>query len=140
MILGRLVFGWLDANFSNDDYDLIVANPTHESRLVRHTELILAAASREDQLGEWHFAPEALVKMAETSKSANGSWRAKWDAAQELYDVVHPADALDLRGAKVLVVDDVTTTLAQLHVVGNILKRAGAAEVDGLVIARQVRR
>jgi predicted amidophosphoribosyltransferase len=44
-----------------------------------------------------------------------------------------------VKGCSVLVVDDVTTTLLQLNVIAGLLVRAGAAHVDGLVIARQAR-
>ena len=49
-------------------------------------------------------------------------------------DVAHPER---IEGGTILVIDDVTTTLLQLNVIAGQLKRAGAAEVDGLVIARQ---
>jgi ComF family protein len=43
-----------------------------------------------------------------------------------------------LRGARVLLVDDVSTTGATLHSAALALKQAGVAQVHGLVIARTV--
>ena len=48
MIFGRLMLGWLDDNLDPDEYDAIIANPTEPTRPVRHTELILEAAAKED--------------------------------------------------------------------------------------------
>lgn len=139
-ILGRLVLGWIEENLNPGDYDLIVANPTHKGRPVRHSELILEAAATEDVLGRWSIYPYALEKKYETNRSANGRWRAKWDAACELRGAVTSAGLRDFRGTRVLLFDDITTTCAQMQIVGEVLVGLGAAHVDGLVIARQVRR
>ena len=47
MNMGRLVLGWLEENLDPDQYDIVLANPTHESRPVRHTENFEAAAKRD---------------------------------------------------------------------------------------------
>ena len=39
-----------------------------------------------------------------------------------------------------LVIDDITTTLLQLNAVAQVLKAAGATEVEGLVLTRAVKR
>lgn len=145
-ILGRVVVGWLWDHWltsADPDYDLIVVNPTHPDRTpLRHTELILASAQREDQLGSWRFEPAGdttLVKHAETESatSLGTTWKAKKQAADQLWSaisVAHPERVIDKR---ILVVDDVTTTLLQLNVIAGLLERAGAASVEGLVLARQ---
>jgi len=139
-ILGRLVLGWLEANLSPDDYDLIVANPTHVGRPVRHTELILEAAASEDLLARWPIFPYTLQKAIDTPQSATGGWHAKWNAACLLRGAVQSSGLMDLRGARVLVFDDITTTCSQFQILGEILAGYGAVRVDGLVIARQVHR
>jgi predicted amidophosphoribosyltransferase len=136
--MGRLVLGWLNRNLDPDDYDVIVANPTHSSRQVRHTERILEVADSEDTEGEWPIEPRALVKKTETTSSARGSWRQKWDAAQELEGAVRRRAGVDFSGQRVLIFDDVTTTCAQMHVLGLMLRSWGASNVDGLVVARAV--
>jgi predicted amidophosphoribosyltransferase len=139
VILGRLVLGWLEENVASDDYDLVVSNPTHKDRPVRHTELILEAAEREDVMDAWSFAPDALAKTVETTKSATGTWRQKWEAAQELRTAVIATDPTMFEGKRVLIFDDITTTCAQFHVLAGMLKGYGAVSVDGLVIARTIR-
>lgn len=141
-IFGRIVVGWLDANLQlANSYDLIVVNPTHASRATRHTELILQAAAAEDQLAWWPFEPwddTTLVKHTQTAPSsvAHATWRTKKAAADELWFAVRVEHPDRVRGRRILVLDDATTTLHQLNVIAGILKAAGAAEVDGLVIAR----
>jgi predicted amidophosphoribosyltransferase len=139
-IFGRVVLGWLDENLESDNYDVIIANPTHTSRAVRHTERILEVAASEDTDGVWPIAPRALVKISETGESAGKgtSWQQKWEAAQQLKGAVRRNAGVDFMGQRVLVFDDITTTCAQMHVLGQMLGAWGAAEVDGLVIARSV--
>jgi len=48
----------------------------------------------------------------------------------------HPLHAPRLRGRRVLLVDDVTTTGATLQTAARALRQAGAAQVDALVLAR----
>ena len=62
VIFGRLVLGWLDDNLDPDEYDAIIANPTEPTRPVRHTELILEAAAKEDLEDIWPIYPDALQK------------------------------------------------------------------------------
>ena len=90
VIFGRLVLGWLDDNLDPDEYDAIIANPTKPARPVRHTELILEAAAKEDLEDIWPIYPDALQKASPTTQSGQSGarWRAKWDAAQELEGVV----------------------------------------------------
>lgn len=137
-ILGRLVLGWLQDNLAPNDYDFIVANPTHCDRSVRHTEAILEAADREDLADEWPLVPDGLIKAAPTSQSGGtgANWRTKWEAAKELQSAVRPAYEGMYSGARVLVFDDVTTICGQMHMLGLLLRSWGAVHVDGLVVAR----
>jgi len=49
---------------------------------------------------------------------------------------VRLSDGYAVEGQRVLVFDDITTTCAQIHVLGEMLSGWGASHVDGLVIAR----
>lgn len=144
LILGRIVLGWLEVRTDlSETYDLITVNPTHEDRQpLRHTEMILEIAQLEDQLGRWPLddhSDTALVKHTETeSATAYGTnWHAKKAAADALRWAVSVAHPERVAGKRILVVDDVTTTLLQMNVIAGILVGAGALSVDGLVIARQ---
>jgi predicted amidophosphoribosyltransferase len=144
VIFGRLVLGWLEANRAPGDYDLIIVNPpTHPSRAVRHTELILDAAHNEDLLDLWPFdrEPRALIKVTETPPSASQKWKDKKIAADALQDALRILDPARMAGKRILVVDDITTTLLQLNVIAGVLRAAGHARVvDGLVLARSIKR
>ncbi len=49
---------------------------------------------------------------------------------------VEPLRAAQLRGQKVLLIDDVMTSGASLHTAARVLREAGAAQVSALVLAR----
>ena len=49
---------------------------------------------------------------------------------------VEPLRATQLRGKKVLLIDDVMTSGASLHTAARVLREAGAAQVSALVLAR----
>lgn len=141
-IFGRLIVGWLEAHENEvADIDLILGNPTVPGREpLQHIETMMTAAYNEDTTGRWPFSDPRqpiLIKTRETPKSAGGrvNWQDKMTAARE------HAQALDLRssvnGKRILLVDDVFTTGAQIHTVSKYLKTVGtASEVRGLVLAR----
>ncbi|MFD3884020.1 ComF family protein [Streptomyces microflavus] len=142
IVFGRLIVGWLEAHQDEvTDIDLILGNPTAPGRSpLQHIEAIMAAARNEDTVSRWPLSDPGqpiLVKTRETPKSAGGrvNWQEKMTAARE------HAEALDLRGSvegkRILLVDDVFTTGAQVHTVSKYLKTVGrASEVRGLVLAR----
>ncbi|MDQ6617423.1 MAG: hypothetical protein M3083_22415 [Actinomycetota bacterium] len=144
VIFGRLILGWLKEHHDPADFDLIVVNPTHPDRVVRHTELILAAAANEDLLDEWPLDrgdPKAIIKTQETPPSATQSWRDKKIAADALWGALEIPDRTRTAGKRILVIDDITTTLLQLNAVAGILQEVGdATTVNGLVLARAVMR
>lgn len=140
LIFGRLVHGWLNEHIEPGDVDLIIPNPTYSSPGQpprQHTELIIQAAAQDDLLHRWPFDqdPWVVTKLTDTPRSATGTWRDKRDAAR-----AH-ASALSIRsgaiqGRRVLVFDDVCTTLLQQEHVAQRLRQAGASSVKGLVLAR----
>ncbi len=138
-ILGRLVLGWLDENCVPTDYDLILPNPTSSTRLVRHTELIMEAAWKEDMNWVWPLcdpSAPALQKSVDTSRSAGKTWQGKRQAANELEQALEVVDPGLIQDRRILVVDDVATTLLSQNAVARVLRSSGAAHVDGLVLAR----
>lgn len=143
LIFGRLIVGWLEQHADEvADISVIIANPSAPGRQpVQHTETIMKAARAEDPLARWPLSdPDdpshpVLVKIRPTARSAGYGWQAKMTAARE------HADALELRGdvkgKRILLIDDVFTTGAQFHTVARYLKNnCGAEEVRGLVLAR----
>src|SRR5579875_1760585 len=143
LIFGRLLVAWLDQNGRDRPPDLIIANPTFlgdGGATFGHTELVIEAAATEDVLGEWPFdveATRALVKTRATPKSAGSGAAAKRTAATELRAALHIPDAARTQGRRILVYDDVCTTGSQLDIIaGYLIDEGGAAEVEGIVLAR----
>lgn len=136
LIFGRLVHGWLNANRHPAETDLVLPNPTHADRAVRHTELIVDSTRADDTRSMWSIpgTDTYLVKRTVTARSANQTLEAKIQAAR-----AHAA-AVDIRtpvdGKRVLLVDDVCTSGAQLEFLARKLIDHGAASVEALVLAR----
>jgi ComF family protein len=112
--------------------DLIVPMPLHPKRLAergfnqaleiaRHLGRPIAPRG---VLRVKHTPPQTELPYEERAKNVRGAFLC----------------TLDLSGASVAVLDDVMTTGATLNELARALKRAGAARVENLVIARTVPR
>jgi predicted amidophosphoribosyltransferase len=90
--------------------------------------------------GRWHFdtaTPRAIVKTAQTLKSADAEAWSKRAAATDLRDALAVPDRARTEGRFILVYDDICTTGGQLDAVaGCLLDQGGAARVEGVVLAR----
>lgn len=118
------------------EIDLIVPMPLHPRRLAgrgfnQALEIARGLARRVGRPIEPRGAlrvmdtpPQTGLPYEERAKNVRGAFLCK----------------LDLSGASVAVVDDVMTTGATLNELARTLKRAGAARVENLVIARTVLR
>ncbi len=125
-----------------DDVDLVLGVPSNvgRSRPVDHVGLILAATA--PVVGDlWRVAPAGavLVKRGETRPLAGAPSAAarRLRAAGEVRAALEVVDRGAVDGARVLAVDDVLTDGSTLREVALALRRAGAAAVSGLVLARQ---
>lgn len=132
--VGRVLLGWLELNVEPDHYDIIVANPGFDRH---HVEMIVDAAREEDLWDTWPLETERTVtKVRTTSRSAGSGWSDKRHAAIEHAKALR-FDPAKFDGKRVLLVDDVTTTLHTQNEVARLLLFGGrAASVDGLVLAR----
>ena len=116
--------------------DLIVPMPLHPERLAQRGFNQATEIARN------------LAKGAPFVLASRGARRVRNTAAQT--DLPHEERArnvrgafacdLDLDGKSIGVVDDVMTTGATLNELSRVLKRAGAARVENLVVARSVLR
>ncbi|MFJ7258302.1 ComF family protein [Streptomyces sp. NPDC098085] len=142
IIFGRLIVGGMESHPEQmKGVDHVVGNPTHASRQpIQHIEVIMDAAYTEDVTRHFPLgAPGAhrLVKKAETSRSANQSLDGKCvAAAADAAALTWTGDTGDIKGATVLLVDDVFTSGSQLQHGALRLRASGAADVRGLVLAR----
>jgi predicted amidophosphoribosyltransferase len=149
VIFGRLLLGWLQDNMTADPPDLIVANPSFPGpgeQQFAHTEAVLAAAAAEAAIAgghtgdSWHFdtaTPRAIVKTAQTLKSAAAEAWSKRAAGTDLRDALAVPDKARTEDRFILVYDDICTTGTQLNAVAEcLLDQGGAARVEGVVLAR----
>jgi len=119
--------------------DYLVPVPLHYSRLVKRrfnqSTLLARALTRHSQA---KFDPDILMRHRATptqaGKTAAGRRRNVSGAFR-----VRPNAKARLRGKHIIVIDDVMTTGATLESCAKTLKRAGAARVDALTLARVVR-
>jgi ComF family protein len=117
-----------------EDTDLVVPVPMHWLRLAarRHNQAALLARHIAARAGRG-FAPGLLARRRRTRPQTGLSAAAR---ARNLTGAIALARPGEVRGAAILVVDDVFTTGATAAACARALKRAGARRVDVLTFAR----
>ena len=118
---------------------LIVPVPLHRWRLFRRgfnqAGALAAAIARETGAV---LLPDTLRRVKPTRPTRGMSRAQRRRNVQGVFHVP-PAARARLKGARVLLVDDVMTTGATAHACARMLRRAGAADVAVLVYARVAR-
>ncbi len=130
---------WMAAVVEESQADLVAPVPLHYLRLVRRrynqsTILGRAVAAR---LG-LPFDAHLLLRQRRTETQAGKSARGRRRNVAGAF-AVPPSARPRLSGRCVLLVDDVLTTGATLEACARILKRAGAARVEAVTLARVLR-
>jgi predicted amidophosphoribosyltransferase len=123
-----------------EDFDLLVPTPSY---------LGLSARRNWDPVGEvalrlsglvhplWEMAIGAVSKVRETPPmQGHSSADRQLIASGPLRRSLHVAQPRRVAGARILVLDDVFTDGSTLREVARALRRSGAREVAGLVLAR----
>ncbi|WP_454725031.1 phosphoribosyltransferase family protein [Delftia acidovorans] len=117
--------------------DLLLPMPLSAQRLRErgfHQALVLARAlSGPSTRGKLRHQ---AVQRAHTAQAQHDLPRALRLRQLRGVFAVPPAQLPHVRGRKILLIDDVMTTGASLHALATCLRRAGAAEVSALVLAR----
>lgn len=115
-------------------YDLIVPVPLHTERL-RWRGFNQALLLAKEAYGKARIAPFVLERTRPTRAQAELGRKDRLHNVRHAFSVPAWARAR-VAGCRVLVVDDVMTTGATLHFCSLALRKAGAAQVDAVVLAR----
>jgi predicted amidophosphoribosyltransferase len=123
-----------------EEFDLITAVPAYTGPGARRAwdpvGTILGHLAAAVPAG-WAIEPGVLTKRAETPRMTGLSWADRQEIARNPFRrslvVARPER---VRGAQVLVLDDVFTEGSTLREVARALRRSGASDVAGLVLAR----
>ncbi len=123
------------------DADLIIAVPLHLKKLRKrkfNQAVLIGKFLTKTTLGK-KFYPDFLLKIKETKSQTELSQKAREKNLKRAFLVNKKYREL-LRGKKILLIDDVTTTGATLENCAKELKRRGAKEVTVMTIAKTVLR
>ena len=118
------------------DADLLVPVPLHPLRLWRRRFNQAAALAREISREIGVTCDPGALRRVKATKSQVGLSRNQ--RAENVQGAFRVAEGADLKGRKIVLVDDVLTSGATLNAASRILLRAGVARVDALVFARVV--
>lgn len=140
--LGRLLAGWLLETGVRRRYDLVLPVPFHRASLGARpahplTAIYLdARPTARPRIPLDDLTPPFLTRRRPQSGRRTGSERRRWAAIRGSVALAYPTRLL--RGARVLIVDDVMTSGATVGECARvILEDGGADSVDAVVLARQ---
>lgn len=120
-----------------DGVDMIVPVPLHRGRLLKrryNQSALLAGVIARD----WGvaFCPDGLVRHRATPSQGHLTRHQRLDNVRGAFAVPKPGM---VAGKNIVLIDDVYTTGATVKSCAHALKKAGAARVDVLVLARVIR-
>lgn len=118
------------------DADAVVPVPLHWTRLMgRRANQAAEVARPLARLADRAYLADALVRTQRTASQGGKSARGRRLNVKKAFAVA-PAREKDVRGRRILLVDDVLTTGATADACARVLLDAGARAVDVAVIAR----
>ena len=119
------------------DADLLMPVPLHWTRLLyrRYNQAALLAYAIH-RAGGPRVAPDWLIRRRRTPSQGEFGPEGRLRNVRSAFGLKRGKSVWDL---KVVLVDDVLTTGATLEECARVLKRAGAARVDALALARSLR-
>ncbi|MEP3888971.1 MAG: ComF family protein [Hellea sp.] len=119
--------------------DFIIPVPLYVSRRIkrRYNQSVLLARAL-SKISSPRFDPDILMRRRATPTQGGRSASARRRNVQGAF-VVRDAAQQRLKGARIVLIDDVMTTGATLESCARTLKRAGASHVSALTLARVVK-
>jgi ComF family protein len=122
------------------DANLLAPVPLHRWRLLRrgYNQAAILARDLARRRG-LPMTPDLIQRHRATASQQGLSGRARLDNVTSAVFRIHPWHRRRVAGARVVLVDDVMTTGATVGACAQVLRRAGAAQVDVLTLARVVR-
>jgi len=140
--LGRVLAGWLLEAEARRRYDLVLPVPFHRANLAGRPAHPLTAIYLDARPAVWRtvplddLAPPLLVQRRPRPARRGQSERVRWHSVRGAVALAFPTRLV--RGAQVLIVDDVLTSGATVAECARVLlDEGGAAAVDAIVLARQ---
>lgn len=139
---GSMLWRALLSYWQPDQFDLVVPVPLHRKRLRRRgfnqSALLLRhwpvpANARPDTAGRFRIMPDLMVRHRATKPQVGMDADARRANMRDAFSLRDPSI---VKAKHVLVVDDVLTTGATADACARVLKRAGAASVRVLTLAR----
>ncbi len=122
-----------------DEVDLVAPVPLHRHRLLHrgYNQAAVLAAPLADRAA--HYVPDLLIKRRSTRPQQGLGAQARASNVTARAFQINPRWQAQVKGRRVLLVDDVVTTGATLDACGRVLARGGVASVDGVCLARVTR-
>lgn len=121
-----------DYYYMASDFDVILAVPTTDKskaeRGYNHAALLGKAISKREGIP---YQDKALIKLKETNQHEKTLAERRGNV-KGAYKVSLKAD---LKGKRVLLVDDIITTGYTMETIARLIKKAGAKSVNGIVLA-----
>lgn len=134
----RWVANWMDVSGQEliSDADMIMPVPLHASRLrSRRFNQAAELAHRLARLNNKEFMPEILVRKKSTRQQVGLSETERARNVSGAF-IVPQEMKINLKGKRVLLIDDVYTTGATAKAATRALKRGGASQINVLVFAK----
>lgn len=134
----RWVANWMHVSGQEviEGADMIMPVPLHTSRLrSRRFNQAGELAHRLAELNEKEFMPEILVRKKSTRQQVGLSERERARNVSGAF-IVPQEMKINLKGKRILLIDDVYTTGATAKAATRALKRGGASQINVLVFAK----
>lgn len=136
LIFARVLLGQLEQN--PPDADLIIPMPASPSSPYDHAKAVVRAAIDQDDIGfPLRADPPVIIRRSAADRMAGARFADRRRISDEIYASLVLPDPSAVIAKNIAVFDDVFTTGHTLNAVARKLREEGAAQVTGIMLARQ---